>query len=197
MKLLNKFTLSVLAMFLISPVFFEIPVLWRWAEVNASQKFLAEQSSSKNTSQTSPSLNQAEILIWGRPGCGYTQTLIKSLEDWKFSYVYYDIDSPMSSYVSDKMSDTISKSGVVGRYTLPVVRVGEASIVGNPASMDDVVKAMSDQGKLPLQYIPLRIGGKMLGILILEIAILFYIWLLLVLFRITRGIFAPLFAKGK
>lgn len=197
MKILNKFTLSVLATFLISPIFFEIPVLWRWAEVNASQRFLAEQSSNKDNSQTSLALNQPEILIWGRPGCGYTQRLIKSLEDWKFSYVYYDIDSSMPSYVSEKMSDTVKKSGVVGQYTLPVVRVGETSIVGNPAKMDDVVKAMSDQGKLPLQYIPLRVGGKMLGILIVEIIIVFYIWLLLVLFRIVRGIFAPLLARGK
>ena len=184
-------------MFLISPIFFEIPVLWRWAEIYASQKFLAEQLSSKDNSQISPSSKQPEVLIWGRLGCTYTQKLIQSLQDWKFSYVYYDIDSQMPAYTAEKFRDTVRKSGVTGGYTLPVVKVGEASIVGNPASMDDVTQALSKQGKLPLQYIPFRIGGRMLGILTLEIIIIVYVWLVLTLFKVVRDVVSPPSAKGR
>lgn len=190
MRIFNKYTFSILALFLISPVFSEIPVLWRWAEVNTNQKFLSDQTSDKSGSQTNMINRQSEVQIWGRPGCGYTKRLLKSLEDWKFPYVYHDINLPMTQYDAEAMRETVRKSGITGQYNLPVVRVGDTPIVGNPTDMDDVVKALADQGKLPLQYIPSRIGSRMVGILALEVILVVYIWLATVLFKIVRGFFS-------
>jgi glutaredoxin len=189
MKLAKKIGFSLFALIAISPVLSEIPTMWKWAGDIASKQFTRDQSGYSSS--------QASIQIWGRPGCGYTNRLVKSLDEWKFPYTYHDINQQMPSYVSEDMSKTVQKSGFKGNYTLPVVKVDDIAIVGNPATMDDVVKALADQDKLPFQYIIYRLGIRVFVILFLETILFLYCWLAFVVFRLAAGKRKSLSAKGK
>lgn len=189
MKLSKKIGLSLFVLIAISPVLAEIPAIWKWAGVSASKKF--------TNGQSAYSSSQASIQIWGRPGCTYTDRLVESLDKWKFPYTFHNIDQQMSSYVSEDMSKTVQKSGIKGSYNLPVVKIDDAAIVGNPTSMDDVAKVLADQDKLPFQYIIYRLGIRVSVILFLETILFLYCWLAFVAFRLVTGKRKSLSAKGK
>lgn len=189
MKLSKKIWISLFALIAISPILSEVPALWKWAGVSASRKFTNGQSVSSSS--------QASIQIWGRPNCSYTNRLVKSLDEWKFSYTFHDINQQMSSDVSEDMSNTVKKSGIKGGYSLPVVKVDDVAIVGNPATMDDVTKVLADQDKLPLQYIMYRLGIRVLVILFLETLLFLYCLVAFVVFCLATGKRKSLPTKGK
>lgn len=189
MKLSTKMFFAAFILITVSPILTEAPEIWKWAGNNASKKFLNDQSGTSSS--------PADIQIWGRPGCTYTNRLIESLDKWKFPYTFHNTDLPMSQVDSQEWAKTVRKSGFVGSYTLPVVKVGEASIVGNPAGMDDVTKAMDVQGKLPFEYVIQRLGFRLAINLFLGITWLFYGWLFSLLIRIFFGKGKSLPSKGK
>lgn len=180
---MNKYVLSGLAAILFSPVLFEIPVLWRWAEVTASERFLTDNS----TKQISTLSQESSIHVYGLQGCGYSKALRNTLDKWGFDYVYHDIGSWQESRTTaPEMWEVVKRANPTEQWSLPVVEVNKTAVVGQGTNIDDVAKVLAEQGKLPLQYVPIRVGLRMAFILFTEVVLVFYMYLIYILFAIGR-----------
>lgn len=181
---LNKYVISGLAAILFSPVFFEIPVLWRWAEVRASERFLANSLPQQATTNLE---KQPGIHVFGLRSCGYSMALVKALDKWGIDYIYQDIGSwKESQRTAPEMWEIVRQVRPTQTWSLPVVNVNGTLIVGNASNIEDVAKVLADQGQLPLQYIPIRVGLRMGSLLFLEIFLVLYIYLVYILSALVR-----------
>lgn len=172
---MNKYVLGGLAAVLFSPIFFEIPVLWRWAEVKASERFVADNSTEQLTAK---SPQQSGIHVYGLSNCGYSKALIQALDRWGFDYIYENM--------SVEMWQKVAQNNPTKRFTVPVVDVNGTMIVGEGTNIEEVAKVLGEQGKLPLQYIPFRAGTRMIFIFVIELILVLYIWLIYILFAFVR-----------
>jgi glutaredoxin len=181
---LNKYVVGGLAAILFSPVFFEIPVLWHWAEVRASERFL---TSSRPQQTTTNLAKQPSIHVFGLRSCSYTMTLVQALDKWGFDYIYHDIGSwQESERTAPEMWEIVKRVHPTQKWTLPVVNVNGTPVVGYGTNIDEVTEILADQGQLPLQYIPIRVGLRMSSLLIMEILLVLYINLAYILSALVR-----------
>ncbi|BDA76451.1 hypothetical protein CAL7716_106170 (plasmid) [Calothrix sp. PCC 7716] len=181
---INKYVISGLAAILFSPVFFEIPVLWHWAEVRASERFLADNITQKSADDLPQTPG---IHVWGSPSCVYTKSLVETLDKWGFNYVYHDIGSWQQSHTkAPEMWEIVRRVNPNKQWSLPVVDVNGTPVVGNGTNIEDVAKVLAEQGQLPLQYIPIRAGTRMMFIFILEVFLVLNIQLIYISFGISR-----------